>query len=83
MPDNAEIEMHWVDAWNDLLDLVGNATDVMCHLPNGRTVDVEECKAWLQDSVYQGFLVRVEAGRVEGRWGLLTFRWKDEGGASG
>jgi len=61
---NAEIEMRWVDAWNDLLDIVGARRGVQCLLPDGSVVDVEQCKAWLQDSVYQGFLVQVRRGWV-------------------
>jgi hypothetical protein len=78
MPSNTEIEMRWVDAWNDLLDLVRNRYDAKCQLPDFTVVDVEECKGWLQNSVYEGYRVRVEAGWVLGKPGVIASRWKDE-----
>src|SRR4051812_43638078 len=56
MATNSEIEMRWVEAWNDLLDIVKGRHGIKCLLPDGAIVDVEECKGWLQDSVYQGYL---------------------------
>ena len=47
--------MVWVNAWNDLLDLVGDRHDVACVLPDGTVMTVEQCKGWLQDSAYCGY----------------------------
>jgi hypothetical protein len=38
-------------------------------------VGVEECKGWLQESVYEGFIVQVEAGWVLGHRGVVASRW--------
>jgi hypothetical protein len=48
--------------------------DFSCLLPDGSIVGVEECKGWLQQSVYEGFLVRVEAGWVGHRQGVVVSR---------
>lgn len=76
MPSNADIEMRWVEAWNDLYDLIGKRTNVPCCLDSGQVVDVEACKGWLQESVYQGWEVKVEAGYILGKKGVLASRWR-------
>jgi hypothetical protein len=73
------IEMRWVDAWSDLYEIVGQRWDVRCCLPDGRVVDVEGCKGWLQESVYEGYDVRVEPGWVLGKPGVIASRWEREG----
>ncbi len=78
MATTAEIEMRWVAAWNDLCDLVRDRHGVKCQLPDFTVVDVEECKGWLQTSAYEGYRVRVEAGRVLGKPGVIASRWKEE-----
>jgi hypothetical protein len=57
---NAEIEMRWVDAWSELYELLKTLNDGHCQLPDGSVLDTEQCKAWLQESVYEGYLVKVE-----------------------
>ena len=74
MAPNSDIEMRWVGAWSDLYELVGNRWDVRCLLPDGLIVGLEECKGWLQESVYAGFLVCVGPGWVEGRPGVIVSR---------
>lgn len=76
MASNTEIEMRWVDAWNDLYELIGSRSNVSCLLPDGRIVDVETCKGWLQESAYQGFEVKVEAGFIAGKRGVHASRWR-------
>jgi hypothetical protein len=75
MASKADIEMRWVDAWNELYEIVGSRHDLPCQLPDWSVVDVEECKGWLQQSVYEGYLVRVEAGWVGHRKGIIVSRW--------
>jgi hypothetical protein len=43
-------------------------------LPDGWTVGLEQCKGWLQDSVYGGWFVRVEHGWVKGKPGIVVSR---------
>ena len=81
MKRNADIEMRWVDAWNDLYDIVGEQLDVPCQLPDFSVVDVEECKGWLQDSAYEGYHVQVKAGWVGHRKGIIVSR--SQGGGRG
>lgn len=79
MASNADIEMRWVDAWSDLFEILGEMPAhpaPRCLLPDGADVDVEECKCWLQDSVYEGFLVKVEPGWIDGRRAVVASRWK-------
>jgi hypothetical protein len=76
MASHADIEMLWVNAWSDLYDVVGVHRGVPCQLPDGSVVDVEECKGWLQNSVYEGYRVHVQAGWV-GHWqGVVVSRWR-------
>ncbi len=76
MPNNSEIEMRWINAWNDLHTLVGNRWHFACLLPDGQVVDLETCKGWLQDSAYQGWEVKVEAGFVFGKPSVIVSRWR-------
>lgn len=78
MATNSQLEMRWVDAWNDLFDIVKGRKGINCLLPDGMIVDVEECQSWLQESAYQGYFVRVKAGLVEGKPGVIVTRWSDK-----
>ena len=71
---NADIEMRWVDTWNEVYDIVGDRRDVPCMLPDGSIVGLDECLGWLQHSVYSGYAVRVEAGWVGHRQGVIANR---------
>lgn len=77
MESNADVEMRWVDAWNDLYDIIGDRGDVPCLLPDWSIVNSEECRGWLQDSVYAGYRVHVEAGWVGHRRGAVVQRWRE------
>jgi hypothetical protein len=77
MASNSDIEMRWVEAWSDLYELLKQRSDVKCLLPDGRVVDIEECKGWLQDSAYQGWHVKVEAGWVLDKQGIVASCWLD------
>ncbi|MBD2073443.1 hypothetical protein H6F86_05990 [Phormidium sp. FACHB-592] len=77
MTNKAEIEQRWIEAWNDLYELAGDRYDVKCLLPDGRVVDLEECKGWLQDAVYEGWRLKVEVGWVRGRRGIIASQWRD------
>jgi hypothetical protein len=74
MATNAEIEMRWIDAWSDVYDIVGKRWDVKCQLPDFSIVDVQSCLAWLQDSAYEGYLLTVTEGWIEGRRGVIVSR---------
>lgn len=74
MTKYTEQEMRWVDAWNDLYAIIGKRTDVLCCLPDGEVVDVETCKGWLQSSAYEGFALKVEAGWIRGKQGVIASR---------
>ncbi len=77
MASNSELEMRWVDAWNDLYDILGLRHDAPCQLPDGSVVDVQQCLAWLQDSAYEGYFIRVESGWVGHLRGVLARRWRE------
>ena len=72
MVSNADIEQRWIDAWNDLLDLVRGRGNVPCQLPDGSVVTVDGCKAWLQERAYEGQRVGVKSGWVEGRQAVIA-----------
>ena len=75
MVSNSDIEMRWVDAWNDLYDIAADRIDFQCLLPNGEVVDINTCKERLQDAVYQGLLVEVRSGWVLGRQGAIVCKF--------
>jgi len=75
---NAELERRWIDAWNDLFDIIGSRTDVPCRLPDGTVVDVEACKGWLQDQAYADWHVAVRGSRVNGRLEVTASRWRPD-----
>lgn len=79
MATNTELEERWVDAWNNLFDLVeaGEIWRVNYLLPDGSIVDFEACKGWLQDSAYQGYYLKVDRGWVNGKRGIIVSRFKD------
>jgi hypothetical protein len=72
MGSNADTEQRWIDVWNDLLDLVRGRGDMPCQLPDGSVVTVEGCKAWLQEQAYEGHLIGVKSGWVEGRQAVIA-----------
>jgi hypothetical protein len=77
-----EIEMRWINAWNDLYDLIlryhgGVQYGVKCSLPDGLVVNVEECEGWLQDSAYDRYYIKVEHGWVLGKPGIVVSRSHD------
>jgi hypothetical protein len=74
---NADIEMRWVDAWNDLYAIIGDRRGVLCQLPDWSIIDAEECRGWLQDAVDAGYRVRVEEGWVGHRRGAIMHRWRE------
>ncbi len=75
MASNTELEMRWIEAWSDLYELIEQQRNVKCLLPDGRVVDIEECKGWLQDSAYQGWHIKVEAAWVVGKLCIVATRW--------
>lgn len=77
MSNNTEIEERWVEAWNNLFDIVGERWQVNCLLPDGAIVDIETCKGWLQESAYQGYCLRVEEGWIKGKYGIVVLRFKE------
>jgi hypothetical protein len=74
-----EIEMRWINAWSDLYEIIGIRGALNCQLPDGSIVSVEDCKGWLQESAYNGYLLRVEFGQILGKPGVIASRWKAEG----
>lgn len=77
---NEDIEMRWVAAWNDVFDIIGPGRVCPCLLPDYSVVSVDECLGWLQDSVYKGYLVTVEAGWVGHLRGVVAHRRSPEAG---
>jgi hypothetical protein len=77
MDTNADLEMRWIDAWSDLHELASDQAALRCLLPDGTVVGFEDCKGWLQGSVFQGWKVAVKAGWVAGAWGVVVSRWQE------
>jgi hypothetical protein len=75
MASNTEIEQRWIDAWNEVHHIV-DQRNAPCQLPDWSVVTVYDCLSWLQDSVYEGYLVRVESGWVGHQRGVIAHRWR-------
>ncbi len=78
MASRADLERRWIDAWNDLFDIVGGRTDVPCRLPDGTIVDVEGCKGWLQEQAYSGWQIAARATNIHGRVEVVASRWRSD-----
>jgi hypothetical protein len=77
MGSKSDVEMRWIAAWDALCGILGDRRDAPCQLPDWSVINVQECLAWLQDSVYEGFLVRVESGWVGHLRGVVAHRWRE------
>jgi len=66
--------MLWVDAWNDVYDIIDGRKDYPCVLPDWSRVDVDACLGWLQDSVCHGFDVTVKRGWWKGHPAVVVDR---------
>lgn len=75
MADEDDIELRWIEAWNDVYEIVGEQWNVQCQLPDGQIVDPETCRGWLQEMVYAGWSVKVERGWVLGKEGIIASQW--------
>ncbi len=49
---NLEQEEIWIEAWNDLYDLIEKHPEGYILIPEYRQVSVEEAKGWVQDTAY-------------------------------
>jgi hypothetical protein len=78
MTSNPELEERWVEAWNNLFDLVApeDRWQVDCLLPDGSIVDFETCQSYLQDSAYADYFLRVQVTWVRGKHGVAVDRYK-------
>lgn len=73
---NAETERAWIDAWNELYELVEGVAGCEFALPDGESADFEACKGWLQRSAYEGFCVALRRyQRKDGRRRVYAHRW--------
>lgn len=77
MASKTTFEMRWIDAWNDLLELAGDDMEMPCQLPNGRIVNVEDCKGWLQTEAYDAWCIEVTRGKILGKSGVIAARWPE------
>jgi hypothetical protein len=73
---NTNIEMIWVDAWNELYDLIGSRKKVICLLPDFKEVSLDDCKGWLQDSAYDGFKLGLKEVWYKGHKAIQVSRYK-------
>jgi hypothetical protein len=76
MSRNADIEAMWVEAWNQVYDLLQGRTNLPCIIEDGSVVSIDDCLGWLQNSVYEGFSVKIEEGWIGHRKGIIATRWK-------
>jgi len=80
MVSNSDMETWWVESWSELYDPIGDRLNVRCLLPDGKVVDVETCKGWIQDTAYAGQRAAVAEGWVIGRPGVhVSLLLSDDG----
>ncbi|MCC6649318.1 MAG: hypothetical protein IT374_27575 [Polyangiaceae bacterium] len=73
---NADTEQCWIDAWSALDALTRGVPGCEIVLPEGASVTVEGCQAWLQSSAYQGCCVALRRyRRRDGRHRVCAQRW--------
>ena len=73
---NADIEMVWADAWNDLYDLTGSRKNIMFLLPDLTEVSFDDCQAWLQDSAYDGYKLGMKEVWYKGKKAIQVLRFQ-------
>lgn len=76
MTTNTELEECWINAWNELYDIVGEKWQVDCLLPDGSIVDIETYKGYLQKLAYQDYVLKLEESWVRGRHGVIVSRFR-------
>jgi hypothetical protein len=76
MASNTEIEQQWIDAWNEVHNIVRDQRNAPCQLSESSVVTVDDCLGWLQNSVYECYLVRIESGWVGHKRGVIAHRWR-------
>ena len=69
---NAEIEMMWIDMWEQLYAIVGTHNDYPCVLPDYSVVDVDGCTGWLQDTIYKGANPHIAKGWWKGHPAVIV-----------
>jgi len=58
--NNAEQEGVWIDAWNDLSDLLDEYPKAYILLPDYKIVNREEAEGWIQDAAYGSNRIKFE-----------------------
>ncbi len=52
---NLEQEMVWINAWNDLCDLITLHPDAYILLSDYKVVSEDEAQGWIQDAAYDDY----------------------------
>ena len=63
---NSEIEMIWIDAWNDLYDFMKQYPEGYILIPKYIEVSKEDAEGWIQDTVYSGSGVKLTIDYYKG-----------------
>lgn len=53
-------EQKWIDAWNELYDLIQDNNEIKLLLPDWSVVSLDDMQGWLQESAYQNETFRFE-----------------------
>ena len=73
---NADIEMIWVDAWNDMYNMIGSRKNVIFLQPDFSEVSLDDCQGWLQDSAYDGYKLGMKEVWYKGKKAIQVSRSK-------
>ncbi len=74
MMNNLSKELEWIEAWNDLDELIGEEWNLIFLQPDWTEMDLEDCKGWLQDSAYQGYHIGVKQVWYKGKLAIQVYR---------
>jgi hypothetical protein len=67
---SAKQEQIWIDAWNDLYDLLKDKDNIKLLLPDWSEVSLDEMQGWIQQTAYENKLVRFDRVWYKGQKAL-------------
>lgn len=68
---NSEQEMIWVEAWNDLSDIIKKYPDGYILLPEYRITDMNGAEEWIQKKAYENNLIQFSIVLYKGKESII------------
>lgn len=64
---NTEQETIWINAWNEIHELVLRLPDSYILLPEFQEVTCEDAKSWIQDRAYESYKIKFSIDFYKGK----------------